>query len=70
MRGHGSDQLPALSESVRLVPEQPIDEMTPTRRDIRCMTRYEREKPRLGGAFPQAAEGTRTLDLLHGKQTL
>jgi len=28
------------------------------------------KKPRLSGAFCQAAEGTRTLDLLHGKQTL
>jgi hypothetical protein len=28
------------------------------------------EKPRLSGAFLRAAEGTRTLDLLHGKQTL
>jgi integrase len=27
-------------------------------------------KPRLSGAFLRAAEGTRTLDLLHGKQTL
>jgi integrase len=27
-------------------------------------------KPRLSGAFVQADEGTRTLDLLHGKQTL
>ena len=28
------------------------------------------KKPRLCGAFLKAAEGTRTLDLLHGKQTL
>ena len=28
------------------------------------------KKPRLSGAFLRAAEGTRTLDLLHGKQTL
>ena len=28
------------------------------------------KKPRLSGAFVKAAEGTRTLDLLHGKQTL
>jgi hypothetical protein len=28
------------------------------------------KKPRLSGAFLKAAEGTRTLDLLHGKQTL
>jgi hypothetical protein len=28
------------------------------------------EKPRRGGAFDEADEGTRTLDLLHGKQTL
>ena len=28
------------------------------------------KKPRIIGAFLQAAEGTRTLDLLHGKQTL
>jgi hypothetical protein len=28
------------------------------------------EKPRQGGAFGEADEGTRTLDLLHGKQTL
>jgi hypothetical protein len=27
-------------------------------------------KPRLSGAFCEADEGTRTLDLLHGKQTL
>jgi hypothetical protein len=30
----------------------------------------ESRKPRLGGALAQADEGTRTLDLLHGKQTL
>jgi hypothetical protein len=29
-----------------------------------------KEKPRRSGAFSQAAEGIRTLDLLHGKQTL
>ena len=29
-----------------------------------------KEKPCLSGAFPEADEGTRTLDLLHGKQTL
>jgi hypothetical protein len=28
------------------------------------------KKPRLSGAFVEADEGTRTLDLLHGKQTL
>jgi hypothetical protein len=28
------------------------------------------KKPRITGAFLEAAEGTRTLDLLHGKQTL
>ena len=28
------------------------------------------KKPRLSGAFLEAAEGARTLDLLHGKQTL
>jgi hypothetical protein len=28
------------------------------------------ENPAIGGAFLRAAEGTRTLDLLHGKQTL
>jgi hypothetical protein len=28
------------------------------------------EKPRCDGAFERADEGTRTLDLLHGKQTL
>src|SRR4051794_28920905 len=28
----------------------------------------ERRKPRRSGAFSQAAEGTRTLDLLHGKR--
>jgi hypothetical protein len=28
------------------------------------------KKPRQSGAFLEAAEGTRTLDLLHGKQTL
>ena len=28
------------------------------------------ENPALGGGFAEAAEGTRTLDLLHGKQTL
>jgi hypothetical protein len=32
--------------------------------------RPERRKPRICGAFSEAAEGTRTLDLLHGKQTL
>ena len=29
-----------------------------------------KEKPRLSGALSEADEGTRTLDLLHGKQTL
>jgi hypothetical protein len=29
-----------------------------------------KEKPRICGAFSEAAEGIRTLDLLHGKQTL
>src|SRR3954469_25346279 len=33
-------------------------------------SRTERRKPRIHGAFGGAAEGTRTLDLLHGKQTL
>jgi hypothetical protein len=28
------------------------------------------ESPAMRGAFSEAAEGTRTLDLLHGKQTL
>ena len=28
------------------------------------------KSPRICGAFVEAAEGTRTLDLLHGKQTL
>src|SRR4051794_29799705 len=32
--------------------------------------RPERRSPRGRGGFAQAAEGTRTLDLLHGKQTL
>ena len=30
----------------------------------------ERENPRGGGGFPEAADGIRTHDLLHGKQTL
>ena len=30
----------------------------------------KRRKPRVSGAFVRADEGTRTLDLLHGKQTL
>ena len=30
----------------------------------------ETKKPRRSGAFFEAAEGIRTLDLLHGKQTL
>jgi hypothetical protein len=32
--------------------------------------RPERRNPRLSGGFCEADEGTRTLDLLHGKQTL
>jgi hypothetical protein len=30
----------------------------------------QKENPAISGALVQAAEGTRTLDLLHGKQTL
>ena len=32
--------------------------------------RFENEKAQISRAFRQADEGTRTLDLLHGKQTL
>ena len=38
--------------------------------DPRADRPLERQKPRACGAFAEAAEGTRTLDLLHGKQTL
>ena len=35
-----------------------------------CLTTPGTKKPRISGASLEAAEGTRTLDLLHGKQTL
>ena len=36
----------------------------------RCATRAEQRKTPLSGAFQRADDGTRTHDLLHGKQTL
>jgi hypothetical protein len=36
----------------------------------RSVAHLKDQKPRVSGAFVRADEGTRTLDLLHGKQTL
>jgi hypothetical protein len=37
-------------------------------REILSAHTPERRKPRVSGAFGEADEGTRTLDLLHGKR--
>src|SRR3954467_2798886 len=44
--------------------------LVPAAPGLRLGTGRSRQKPRQSGAFVQAAEGTRTLDLLHGKQTV
>jgi hypothetical protein len=60
-----ADEVEAIARRVAELVGQPsrVTAATPNRG-------HERRKAPVTGAFRGAAEGTRTLDLLHGKQTL